>query len=948
MRKIFLTLTMCFALIASAFAQQTVTGTVTDEDGAGIPGVTVLEKGTSNGTITNGDGLYTITVSSSESVLNYSFVGMETIEESVGNRSTIDITMSTSTVGIDEVVVTALGIKKEAKALGYSVSKVDNERILASGTPANALQSLYGSAAGVQVQSTATGPSGGMKINIRNAVSFDASSSTRPLIVVDGVPIHDENSGMSYNARSGRDNGTGINDINPDDIASFEILKGAKASVLYGSEGANGVVLITTKSGAKSRGLGVSASFTTSFDRIAFMPELQDQYGTGRSPSTTETDDQGFFLDDNNIRTLDYSGSAFGPKFDPNVQLQWWDGSTRPWVAQNETIYEQLFRQGRQNTTNVAISSGNEDGSVRFSYTNMQLEPVFPAAEYDKNTFSISANYNLNDYISISYTGNYYVTQNLNSAYAGSFDAQGARSSLGAFSADIDVDLLREYMVTDDGYNYFANPNLRNFVSTGRSSIIGTLWDWEQNESIFNRIHNIQSLKVDLKFNDTFSATLMGGLDNTEERNEYKGKLQDPSLIGPNSGSVYTDGVRLIRKTYGQGMLNFDKDISDFNLSGFVGGVIRHNYLERKGATQIGGMVIPNFFSFSNLPSGVQPVYQFDNGEDILYSVLGSAQLEWNDQVYIEAQARNDWSSILPPENNSYFYPGLSATWIASNSLDLPDVVEFLKVRTSWADVGRPGPRYFSNVNLGVSASGSGFIVSPPSSLPPMDDNFQPNLKPERKREFEVGLEGYLFRNQRLGVDFSYYKSNTYNQIMSVTAPPGLGVNTIRMNAGDVGNNGWELALKTKPINGRDFKWNVDLTFASNKTKVNELDGSLSSLTLWSSNGLNAVAEVGGEYGLIYQQKGWQHYINPSDENDPNNGKRIVKNDGTMYNYSSTSSKMVGKLLPDVTGGLFTSFIYKNVRLVVNMDYSFGAFFISEGETYMMAAGVLNESLKYR
>jgi iron complex outermembrane receptor protein len=359
-------------------------------------------------------------------------------------------------------------------------------------------------------------------------------------------------------------------------------------------------------------------------------------------------------------------------------------------------------------------------------------------------------------------------------------------------------------------------------------------------------------------------------------------------------------------------------------------------------------MVIPNFFSFANLPSGVQPVYNFDNGEDILYSLLGSAQVAWKNEVYVELQARQDWSSILPPENNSFFYPGMSATWIASETLDLPEFMDFTKVRASWADVGRPGPRYFSNVNYGVSQSGAGYILSPPSYLPPMDENGVPNLKPERKREFEIGLETYILDNQRVGFDFSFYKSNTYDQIMAVTAPPGMGVSEIRMNAGDVSNRGWELAVKTKPIVTKDFQWNVDLTFASAKTKVEKLDGELSALTLWSANGLNAVAEVGGEYGLIYQQKGWQNYINPSDPNDPKNGQRIVSTSGSMYEYSPTSSKMVGKLLPDVTGGLFTSFNYKDIRVIANLDYSFGAFFISETETYMMAAGVLKESLPYR
>ncbi len=949
MRKILLIFAMCFALISSAVAQQTVTGTVTDaEDGTGIPGVSVVQKGTSNGTVTNMDGNYTIKVPA-DAVLVFSFVGMSTVEEQLNGRSVIDVTMVTTTVGIDEVMVTALGVRKEAKALGYAVSKVGSERILASGTPSNALQSLYGSAAGVQVAATASGASGGMKINIRNAVSFDSKSTTRPLIVVDGIPIHDENTGIGY-ASTSRDNGTGINDINPDDIESFQILKGAKASVLYGSEGANGVILITTKGGVKSKGLGISASFTNSWDNAAFLPDLQREYGTGRSPSLTVNDAQGYYLNENGERTLDPSStaSAFGPKFDPSVTLNWWDGSKKAWEPQTDNIYNELFRQGKQMTSNVALSSSSNKGSMRFSYTNMQLTPTTAAGSYTKNTFSISASYNMNDYITIKYTGNYYISENLNAVNASTFDAQGSRASLGAYSADIDVNLLHSKMLTEDGYNYFANPANKNIISNGRSSVVGYFWDQEQNQSIYNRMHNIQSLTVDIKMNEVFSATLMGGMDLTNARDVYKGKLQDPSLIGPTSGSSYSDRTTINRKTYGQGMINFTKDVNDFNFSGFVGGAIRQNYMEMKGASVNGGMVIPNFFSFSNLASGVQPIYNYDNGEDILYSLLGSAQVSWKNEVFLEAQARQDWSSILPPGDNNYFYPGLSATWIASESLDLPEIIDFTKVRMSWADVGRPGPRYFSNVNYGISQSGAGYILSPPSDLPPMDENGVPNLKPERKREYEIGLESYLFPNQRIGVDFSYYTSNTYDQIMAVTAPAGMGVNNIRMNAGDVSNHGWELALKTKPIFSGDFKWDLDLTFASSKTRVEKLDGKLSSLTLWSTNGLNAVAEVGGEYGLVYQAKGMHSYVNPSDPNDPNNGKLIVNSAGSSYDYSSSSNKMVGKLLPDVTGGLFTSFSYKNVRLIANMDYSFGAIFISETETYMMAAGVLKESLKYR
>lgn len=931
--------------------QTTVSGTVTDENGVPLPGATVLEVGTTNGVSTDFDGNYAITLTGDSPELEFSYIGYASQTIAVDGRGAVNAVLSEDASELDEVVVTALGIKKDAKALGYAVSKVDNERILASGTPVNALQSLYGTAPGVNVASTATGPSGGFKINIRNAVSFDENSTTRPLIVVDGIPIFDENSEITYNDRNGRDNGTGINDINPDDIESMQILKGAKASVLYGSEGANGVILITTKSGSRSKGLGISASLTTSLERSAFTPELQDQYGTGRSASIDANDAQGYFINEAGERALDNTGPAFGPKYDPNVNLRWWDGSVRPWQPTQQDVYDQLFKTGLQRTANVAVSSGGERGSVRFSYTNMDYTPIIRGADYVKNSFSLSASYDLNDYISLRYAGNYFVTDNINSAYAGSFDAQGSRSGLGAYSRDIDVDLLRSFLVTENGYNYFQNEERRqNFISTGRQSVVGTLWDWTQNESIFNRVHGIQSLTLDLTFNDIFSAQILGGLDNTTERNTYKGKLQDPTLIGPNSGSVFRDANRIVRKTYGQATLNFDTDFNGVGLSGFVGGVIRDNYLEGRGHEKIGGMVIPNFFSFSNLPSGVNPNAIFENERDVLYGLLGSVQLDWKDQLFIEAQARNDWSSILPPDNNSYFYPGASATWIASNTLSLPSAVKFLKLRTSWADVGRPGPIYFSNVNLGVSQSGTGFILSPPDDLPPLElSTLLPTLQPERKREFEVGLEGYFFENQRLGFDFSYYHANTYDQIMKVAAPPGLGVQNIRINAGDVQTTGWELGLKTKPVFGEDFQWNLDMAFSAGKTKVIELDDDLTSLSLFGvAGGLNAVAEVGGEYGLIIQQQGFQNYINPSDDNDPNNGARIVDGNGQRYSYSRASNRKVGKLLPDLTGGVFNRINYKNFSLIANIDYSFGATFIHEAETYMMAAGILNETLPFR
>ncbi|MFD1816702.1 iron complex outermembrane recepter protein [Pseudarcicella hirudinis] len=940
------------------YAQQNVIkGKVTDDSQSPLPGVNILLKGTMKGTTSDANGNYAISVPVKGAVLVFRSLGFTTKEVNVNGRSVIDLALEASTQNLDEVVVTALGIKKDAKALGYAVSKIDADRILASGTPVNALQSLYGTAPGVQVAATAAGQTGGMKINIRNAVSFDKSSSTRPLLVVDGIPIHDQNTQMGADATA-RDNGTGINDINPDDIASFEILRGAKASVLYGSEGANGVILITTKSGAKGKGLGVSASFTTTWDRAAFQPDLQNEYGSGSSPSNPKNDAQGFFINGNGKRALpsvagDGGTGAFGPKFDPNVKVLWWDGVERPWVAQTKNIYDDLYTTGHQNTTNVALSGGNEQGQIRFSYTNLSLTPITPGASYSKNTFSLNASHKLNNYINLKYTGNFYFSNNLNAPNLNTMNGQAQQASLGAYSADLNVGLLRDKMVTPDGYNYFANPSRRNILSGGALGVVGLFWDQLQNKSEFSRLHNIQSLTADITLSKTFGASLVGGIDYSTDRNEYKGRLLDPNLLGPLSGFRYSDITNIYKTAYGQALLNFNTKLSsDINLSGFVGGIIRQNTLETKGANVNGygggGLVIPNYFSFNNLPLGVQPLYQFANGEDMLYSTLGSVQLVWKDQVFVEAQARNDRSSILPPNQNSYFYPGVSATWIFSQGLKLPDYVKFAKLRASWADVGRPGPRYFSNVNYSTSQSGGGYILTPPTDLPPIDANGSPNLKPEHKREFELGFETYLFENRRIGVDFSYYNSNIYDQIMAVAAPPGTGANNIRMNAGSVQTIGWELGIKTVPILKGDFRWDLNLTFASGKTYVNQLDGKLQSLALWNAFGsINAVANVGQEYGQLYLTKSNYTYKDPNNENNPSNGQKVVNAAGTAYDYTSTA-KLVGKLIPDVTGGLSTSFTYKRFRLFANINYQFGGTILSGTETYMMAAGVLKESLKYR
>ncbi len=410
---------------------------------------------------------------------------------------------------------------------------------------------------------------------------------------------------------------------------------------------------------------------------------------------------------------------AFGPKFDPSVSVLYWDGVARPWVPQTSNIYNDLYRTGHQTSTNIAMQGSNDKGSIRFSYTNMAISPIQIGGSNARNTFSLNSSYKLNDHISLRYTGNFYFDKNINAPNLGTMGSGGFQSELGAYSADINVGLIQKYLVTPDGYDYFAPQSKSKLFATGTKTVASYLWNQEQNQDIFTRLHNVQSLQADIKIDKVFSATLMGGMDYASQRDVYKGKLLDPSLLGPQGGQLYQDVTTNYTNTYGQAMLNFNTRASDFDVSGFVGGAIRNQSMDSKGARALGNLVIPNWFSFNNLPLGVQPNYIFSNGEDMLYSLMASVQVAWKRQVYVEAQGRKDWSSILPENHNSYFYPGLSATWIMTQSLKLPQIVNFAKLRASWADVGRPGPRYFSNVNYTVSQSGGGYVLTPPTTLPP-------------------------------------------------------------------------------------------------------------------------------------------------------------------------------------------------------------------------------------
>lgn len=917
-----------------------VTGVIQDHLGT-VAGATVMVKGTTNGTITDMDGNFVLEGVKNGAIIQVSYIGYVTQDIPYKGQPVLNITMVEDSQKLDEVVVTALGVKRERKALGYSVSSVKSEEITNAGTPMNPMSALYGKTSGLQLQTTASGPSGGMKIKVRNSVSLNADSKTRPLIVVDGIPINDKETEQTGNSRTGGDHGTGINDINPEDIASIEILKGAKAAVLYGSEGANGVMLITTKTGNK-RGLGIDFGANYTWNMAAFYPEYQNEFGTGSSAGTAALPNiskDGFWMMENPsgkmVESLWKGASAnFGPRMDGR-DILWWDDTMRPYTAKKNN-FNDLFRTGHQSNINFALSNSGDMGSFRLSYNYRDYASVSVGAKNESHSFSFAGDLKANEYVKIRVNTSYTNTKDHNAPHS-----IQDMSSFG-IPREQDMNMIRDMLRTEDGYNYFSNESLSKRAPY-TSYLSSYYWSQLVNQNDYARNHLIQSINMDVKFTDWLSWTTLGGMDWTVADHEIKQHVTKP-LAQENKQGYY--GIESIRDMimYGQTMLNLNFNFGEkWNLTGMLGGSVKRTSLEKQNNYVMETFSVENWFSLKNTREDFGARSSRERGKDLLLSVFASAQLAYANQVYLEIQARNDWSSILPPSNNNYFYPGASLSWIFTEAFKVP-TMNFGKVRLSWADVGRPGPRYYGNVDFDLGSYGGRPVLGLPDYLPPADFATNgagfptPNLKPERKREFEVGFETAFLQGNRINVDFSYFHNNTYNQIVSLPVPSSSGVKEVRLNAGDIAQDGVELSINTKPIMTKDFTWELGFNLSNYSTKIKKLAKGVTKQTLSGATGAAIVAPENGEYGEIW--------IYPYQRNKQ--GERIVNQGTGVYELDKSQQVKVGKITPDIIGGLTTALTYKNFTLNAVFDFQFGATLVSQSNMYMLGNGTSKESLKFR
>ncbi len=911
-----------------------VSGTVVEETGIPLPGVTILIKGTSSGTSTDLDGKYSLTVNN-DATLVFSYVGYRDQEIVVGSRTIIDVSMQQAIQSIDEVVVTALGISREKKALGYAVQELSGDDIKKT-SETNFINSLAGKSAGVLINNSNGNVGASSRITIRGNQSL--TGNNQPLFVVDGIPI--DNS-LNSSARGGydyTDMGNGAADINPADIANVTILKGGNAAALYGSRGANGVVLITTKSGG-GKGFSVAVENSITFSNPLLIPDYQNEYGQGGGLKY-------WYKDGLNGGKHDGVDESFGPRLDYTVQAEdivpggklYWaieagfpqtvgqilvlpqfnspiDPATgeripTPWISHPDNV-KGFYETGLTRVSNVAISNGGEWGNLRLSLTNSDQQGMVPNTDQVKNTLNFSGNANITSKLSFNAKASYLNSNgNLNGA-GYTFNNIGMQTVWTARQVDW------EYM----------KHNIENPDGTPISWI--NRWHnnpyWIQYKNLNPQTKNrlIGSISLKYQFNDWLSLTTRAGTDYSNEQVE---------LIRAYYGLNDKEGRYRISNFFRQEvnadfLLSAEKYITDdISLSANIGGNVMNNKY-RTQASFVNKMVVPNVYSLSNAKE--TPTTTYFQREKEIQSLYGAVSIGYKNQLYLDLTGRNDWSSTLPEQNYSYFYPSATLSWIFTEMVNLdPDLISFGKLRLGVAQVGNDTDPYrLNSVFNAASPYGNNPSFSLSSVMPPS------NLVNELITSREFGLDMRFLKN-RIGIDFTLYKSVAKNQILSAAISSTAGFNSQTINAGQVDNAGAEIVLTGNPVQTSKFSWDVIANWSTNKSTIVSLNGDIERLQLYKAEGnqVIVVADVGGAYGDMWG-KGFVYH---------ENGKPIVNEDGVPL---TSDLKKLGNIMPDWIGGINNSFTFGNLNFSFLIDAKIGGDVYSRTNQDGWATGALKSTI---
>lgn len=912
-KRHFITLLSCLLCLIgqSLFAQQhTVTGRVT-ADGESVAGASVMVKGTGIVAIATADGSYSISVPGAGSVLRFSFLGYSTHEETVGSRSVINVNLQPDAQQIDNVVVTALGISREEKSLGYSVGNVSGDELVTV-PQNNVLNSLSGRVSGVTINQTgSTGSSVSMVIRGQTSLAGD----NQPLFVVDGVPVANTlNNIGEFGSGNAVDYGNAISDLNPEDIESINILKGPSAAALYGSRAGNGVVVVTTKSGNSSRGLQVNVSSNTVFDMPYKYYRKQDKFASGYRPVTPDDMPEGEFY---NISTKELVGMGM-PLNKGYKAIQWSspiDPATGKQIPTEVVGYDNLknfVQTGITTTNSVSLSDGNERMNFRMGVTNMLNKGIIPGTDLNRNNYSAAGELRSNKF---TFSTNINYTQSwADNRPAGNRGVNPLEYALW-FPNNLDLTQFEDYWVEgsegEKVYTLTEESNNPYFLA-------------HEVKNSFRRDRIFGNVMAEYQILPQLSAMVRMTMDSFSERRETKipvGYSQEAS----NGAYGLADITSYERNA--DFLIRWNDNVGKFDYTLSAGGNEMYTKSTNTSNSSMNGrgLISPNVFSITNIaPENLN--YSSTWSQKAIKSLYAFANLSWDGMVYLDLTARNDWSSTLPKANRSYFYPSASLSLLVNEMFDLGSKVDLLKLRGGWAQVGNDtSPYQLLATYERLTPWGNAVRYGKSGNM------LAPNLKPERATSIEFGSDMSFFQN-RLRFEGTWFQVNNENQIVqNVGIPVSSGYSNTNLNMGMVQSRGWEFSIGGTPVKTADWQWDIDFNLTRSRSILKELAPGISRLTFWAEASAAPAAwtNVGEEIGNIYAQK----EIRVEDPSSPYYKYPILDDTGAWTNVSrELANNKMGNWNPDAILGGSSVLRYKNLSLSFTFDWRIGGEFFSQTE----------------
>lgn len=905
-------LALAIGVIQGAAQVTTVRGIVTtEEDGEPVIGASVIVKGTALGTVTDVNGRFELSgLPPSATRLLISYISLMAKEVAIAPQ--VSVTLKSDTHLLDEVVVTALGISREKKALGYTAQEVKQDALV-QGKDNNLLNSLSGKIAGVRITNT-QGDVGSSRIVIRGETSI--AGENQPLFVVDGIPV--DNSQL--NARSsGRDFKNAIADLNPEDIKTLTVLKGPNAAALYGARAAHGAIVITTKGGDKrQKGIGITLHSSTQVSFVATLPEFQNLFGQGAGGRFSYVDGKGAGVNDG-------VDESWGPRLDIGLLIPQFDSSldadgnrvATPWVSHPNNVRD-YFRMGISTNNGISIARGDDKYQFRVGYNYEKQVSIVPDAGTNKTNISLNTDYHLAKWIVVGATANYIVYTAPSLPGSATPSGSNVRSNSPMlqflwFGRQVDTNSLKADYTRNWNSSYYDNP----------------FWSASYNTQSQERHRLIGDLHAEFRLTDGLNVRFRTSTDWYNDRRKSKVKWGSAGAGSP-YGS-YAEDAYTVKENNTEVLATYIKQLNkNWGIDALLGFNVRNKQYEN------------NYQAAPRL--AVADLYTLTNSRDPLtssndfyrlrqYGLYGSIQLDYRRWAFLNITGRNDWSSTLPVDNNSYFYPSVTASVLLSEAFGWRSkAVNYLKIRGGWSQVGADANPYQLAT---VFTSETAFNGNPLQSSSTIGMN--PNLKPEKTSSIEAGFEAAFWDN-RLYLDFTYYKTDSRNQILKLATTAASGYTSQVRNAGHIRNRGYEIQLGAVPIQtSKGFRWNLDLNYGANSSKVVKLDdeGLITSYQLYSS-GIQILASVGEAYGTLFGTS----YVRDA------NGNVVVDANGLPK--ISTTNKTLGKFTPDWTGGISNTFSYRSLSLSFLIDASVGGSIFSNTNKTGKYTGVLANTLSGR